>query len=173
MMAERRLVLIRHAKSDYPPGVIDHERPLNERGRRDAPAIGRWLSEHIDPSTDACAVISSAERTQQTWAAAIECIDTPRRPRQVIDERIYEASPATLREVVLDHADADTVVLVGHSPGLPLLVAELGRPGDAREEALEKFPTSAIAVLTTALPWSDAMRGIGAFDVSSFVIPRG
>ncbi len=42
-----RLVLLRHAKSAYPPGVADHERPLNDRGRRDAPEAGRWLDAHI------------------------------------------------------------------------------------------------------------------------------
>ncbi len=38
------LILIRHAKSDYPPGVPDHDRPLNARGLRDAPRIGAWLA---------------------------------------------------------------------------------------------------------------------------------
>ena len=43
-----RLILLRHAKSDYPLGVPDHDRPLNERGRRDADAAGAWLAEHRD-----------------------------------------------------------------------------------------------------------------------------
>lgn len=173
-MHEHRLVLVRHAKSDYPQGVADHERPLNARGRRDAPEIGKWLAEHVDPSGDTRVVVSSATRTQQTWAAASGSLDaswstvTP-----ITDDRIYEASPWSLREVIVDHCDADTVVLVGHSPGLPQLVAELGRPGAVRAQALEKFPTSAIAVLDTTLEWVDALKAIGAFDVSAFAIPRG
>jgi phosphohistidine phosphatase SixA len=75
--------------------------------------------------------------------------------------------------VILDQGSVDTVVLVGHSPGLPQLVAELGRPSAMRSEALEKFPTSAIAVLSTELPWTEALSGVGTFDVSSFAIPRG
>ena len=41
--AMRRLILLRHAKSDWPPGMVDHDRPLAARGRRAAPLIGRWL----------------------------------------------------------------------------------------------------------------------------------
>ena len=60
----RRLILLRHAKSDW-PDVPDQERPLAKRGRRDAPVVGRWLRGHgYLPDTVICSV---ARRTRQTW----------------------------------------------------------------------------------------------------------
>ena len=60
----RTLVLMRHAKSDYPAGVPDHERPLAPRGTREAGLAGDWLREHA-PAIDAV-LCSSAVRTRQT-----------------------------------------------------------------------------------------------------------
>ncbi len=173
-MPAHRLVLIRHAKSDYPPGVADHERPLNDRGRRDAPEVGRWLAANVTPSGTTVVIVSSALRTQQTWAAASPCLsDAWDSVRIETDDRIYEASPWALREVVRDHPEVETIVLVGHSPGLPQLVAELGRPSPLRAQALAKFPTSCVAVLSTSEAWDDSLQAVGSFDVSSFAILRG
>ena len=64
MTGTRRLILLRHAKSDW-PDVPDRDRPLAKRGRRDAPKIGRWLREHgYLPDIVIC---SDARRTRQTW----------------------------------------------------------------------------------------------------------
>lgn len=172
----RRLILIRHAKSDYPFGVPDHNRPLAERGLRDAPQIGRHLRDEpwVTPTSSLSVVVSSALRAQQTWlAAAAELEASVGQVPYVTESRIYEASPSTLRTVVAEHADADTVVVVGHNPGLVQLVAELGCPSDTRSRALEKFPTSAVAVLSSPEGGADVLNAIGTFDVSSFVIPRG
>src|SRR6202451_4394164 len=63
----RRLVLLRHAKSDWPE-VADHERPLAKRGRRDAPVVGRWLgASGYVPDAVVC---STAARARQTWELA-------------------------------------------------------------------------------------------------------
>src|SRR5690349_19664904 len=76
----RRLVLLRHAKSEWPEGVPDHKRPLTARGRRDATAAGRWLRAHLDDlghGLDAVAC-SPAQRTRETWAlVAAELADPP------------------------------------------------------------------------------------------------
>ncbi|HXT88463.1 MAG TPA: histidine phosphatase family protein, partial [Trebonia sp.] len=62
--ADRRLLLLRHAKSDW-PDVADHERPLAKRGRRDAPVVGRWLrTSGYLPDAVIC---STAARARQTW----------------------------------------------------------------------------------------------------------
>src|ERR1700748_2682021 len=61
----RRLVLLRHAKSDW-PDVADHERPLAKRGRRDAPAVGRWLGE--GGFTPGAGVCSTGPRAPEPWA---------------------------------------------------------------------------------------------------------
>lgn len=171
-----RLVLIRHSKSDHSPGVADHDRPLNERGRRDAAALGRWLGSDIeceDP-TRAIIVVSSAERTQQTWGLARdEAGESWSAVPAITEPDVYEAAPSTLRSAALRHAaDADVLVLVGHNPGMSLLALELVGPQD-RSRLADGFPTSAVVVLETDAPWASALAALGAFRFSSFVIPRG
>ena len=62
----KRLLLLRHAKSAWPEGVEDHDRPLGDRGRRDAPRMGAYMaSAGLQPGF---ALVSSARRTQETWA---------------------------------------------------------------------------------------------------------
>lgn len=173
-----RLVLVRHAKSDYPAGVADHDRPLSPRGHRDAPALGRWLAEHVVISDPASAriVVSSALRAQQTWLGASGLVsphwgDVP----SETEPDIYEASPHTLRQIArrVSAESVDTVVLVGHNPGMALLALELSRPSDLRAQVGERFPTSSVAVLTTEDPWSSALTDVGAFTLDSVGIPRG
>lgn len=171
-----RLVLVRHAKSDYPLGVEDHDRPLSLRGERDAPQIGRWLMESLplEIGDRSCFVVSSARRAQQTWNSLASVLTGPWAEASVeTDPRVYEASPSTLREVVRERSGHDTVVVVGHNPGLLQLISELGAPGAVRSEALAKFPTSAVAVLLPIATPDDALRAVGSFEVSSFAIPRG
>lgn len=173
----RRLVLIRHAKSDRPPGVVDHDRSLSERGMRDAEALGRWIGSGLASSDDlrVVVVVSSATRAQQTWSRAAEAAGTPWAAVPVVtDADIYEASPSTLRGVAGRHgADADVVVLVGHNPGMGLLARELAAAGDERAALSEGFPTSAVAVLETDESWPTALSGVGTLRLSSVAIPRG
>ena len=66
----KTLVLLRHATAGWPGGVDDHDRPLAERGHRQAPGAGEWLLEHgIVPEA---AVVSDALRTRQTWVWVAE-----------------------------------------------------------------------------------------------------
>jgi len=61
----RRLMLLRHAKSDRPPGIADHDRPLNRRGRDEAPLVGTYLAHNgLVPDRVLC---STSERTRETW----------------------------------------------------------------------------------------------------------
>jgi phosphohistidine phosphatase len=62
------------------------------------------------------------------------------------------------------------VLLIGHNPGLELLVLELARPGAARDRVVEKFPTGALATLEVAAPWSDL--GAGGAELVAYVVPR-
>jgi phosphohistidine phosphatase len=146
MAAERTLVVLRHAKSDWPEGVPDDERPLARRGRRDAPAAGRWLRDQVGGID--LAVCSPAVRARQTWELAAAELDPP--PRVVEDERVYAGSLDTLVSVVHGiPAAAGTAVLVGHNPGLQELVELL--TGEGRD-----LKTAAIAVLTWPGEWPDA-----------------
>ncbi|MFH8472381.1 SixA phosphatase family protein [Streptomyces sp. NPDC018000] len=166
----RRLVVLRHAKSAWPDDVADHERPLAPRGRRDAPAAGRWLRE-ADCVPD-LVVCSTARRTRQTWDLVSDELEatTP----VTYDARLYQASAGELLGVVRDiPAQVGTVMLIGHNPGAQDLVLMLA--GEAEGHALErtrtKFPTSAIAVLCLPGPWSDLEPG--AARLTEMVVPRG
>jgi phosphohistidine phosphatase len=168
----RRIVLLRHAKSDHPEGMTDWDRPLAERGRRDAPAAGRWLAERgITP--DLC-VCSPAARTRETWKLAAH--ELPHRPATVYEERVYDASHSTLLALLRETPDdVRTLLLVGHNPGMHSLATELAgdsAPGSPSlsESIRDNFPTCAIAVLTFTGPWTNVADGIG--DLEDFWTPR-
>lgn len=165
----RTLYILRHAKSDYPAGVPDIDRPLAARGRRDAPAAGRWLAER-DVSR---ALVSPARRTRQTWQLASAQRDTE--VPTVEDDRIYAAHPDELLQVVRGVADDPAgLVIVGHNPGCEELAELLAGPG-SDEGALArlqiKYPTAAIATVVSDEPW-DRWRP-GSARLVGFVVPRG
>lgn len=144
----RQLIVLRHAKSAWPDGVADHERPLAGRGRREAPLAGRRLRVHA-PGID-LVVCSPAVRARQTWERVAGELD-PVPPVQV-DERVYEASARELLAVARDSPPAArTVLVIGHNPGLEDLVETL--TGVACT-----LRTSSIAVLSGSGDWT----GIGA-----------
>ncbi len=157
----RTLILLRHAKSAWPPETPDALRPLAERGRRDAPAIGRWLRAHID--TIDLVVCSPAVRATQTWELAAAQLATTPSIRD--DERIYGACAAELLAVVHELPEqVSTATLVGHNPGLEDLLAVL----TGAEKLLK---TSAIAVITTPVGWQSARPD--AWTLEMLATPRG
>ncbi|MEU6065168.1 histidine phosphatase family protein [Streptomyces sp. NPDC047082] len=167
----RRLVVLRHAKSAWPEGVPDHQRPLAPRGRRDAPAAGRALVE-ADCLPD-LALCSTAVRARQTWELASGQWGTPPPVRH--DRRLYAAGAEDLLDVVREvPPEVETLLLVGHNPGLEDLVLDLA--GDALDDALDqvrtKFPTSAIAVLAWHGTGWEAL-GPGTALLTSVIVPRG
>ncbi|WP_225827656.1 SixA phosphatase family protein [Streptomyces naphthomycinicus] len=166
----RRLVVLRHAKSAWPEGVGDHRRPLAPRGLRDAPAAGRALAAGSLPDLALC---STAVRARRTWELVSAEWATP--PPVRYDRRLYAADVPDLLEVVHEvPADVRTLLLVGHNPGLAELVQELAADGldDSLERVREKFPTSAIAVLTWHGTGWPALAP-GAALLTSFTVPRG
>ncbi len=152
MTVQRTLVIFRHAKSAWPEGVPDDQRPLGPRGRRNAPAAGRWLRDEVDRID--LAVCSPAVRARQTWELAGVELDP--QPRVVEDERVYAASADALLGVVQDLPDGvGTAVLVGHNPGLADLVELL--TGELCE-----LKTASVAVLTWSGSWLDAAPRVAA-----------
>lgn len=156
----RRVVLFRHAKADWPQ-VTDHERPLAERGRKDAPVAGRKLADSGIPFD--LALCSTATRTRETWKLAVH--ELPHRPRTVYEERLYEASPGELIAVLNETPDdVQNVVLIGHNPGVQGLADILAgnAEGDARTRMDRRgFPTAAFAVLTYSGSWKALEPGVG------------
>ena len=165
----RTLVLLRHAKSGYPAGVRDHDRPLAPRGEHEAVLAGRWLREE-GPALD-LALVSTAERTRQTWGLVSAELDPS--PERRLEPRIYEAHARDLLDVVAGVEDAvQSVLLVGHNPGLEDLATDLAGSthGDALTRLRGKFPTSAIAVLQWAGSWGVVAPGYA--DLVDFAVPR-
>ncbi|MCD0483260.1 histidine phosphatase family protein [Streptacidiphilus sp. ASG 303] len=156
----RRIIVLRHAKADW-PSVPDHERPLADRGRRDAPAAGRWLAgAGINPGLVLC---STALRTRETWKLVAH--ELPKRSRRTVyEDRLYEASPGEIVAVLQETPDeVSDLLLVGHNPGVQGLTEVLA--GDAAEgDALVRlrrggFPTAAVAVLSHTGSWKTVEPG--------------
>ncbi|MFI1979918.1 MULTISPECIES: SixA phosphatase family protein [Streptomyces] len=166
----RRLVVLRHAKSAWPEGVPDHDRPLGPRGLRDAPAAGRWLVD-ADCLPD-LVLCSTARRARSTWELAAAEMDATPPTRH--DERLYAADANRLLDVVREApADVRTLLLIGHNPGLQDLITLLADEGlgDSLQHVREKFPTSAVAVLTRHGSWSGFAPG--AALLAALAVPRG
>ena len=164
----RRLILLRHAKSDRPPGSSDRERPLNPRGRRVAPAVGAYLaSEGLVPDL---ALISPATRTQETWALVAEHVAAP---TETVPD-IYEALPEEVLAAIRRAPDtAGTLIVVGHNPGIGELAAALvgEGPRKLRSRLALEFPTAALAVIDfEGDSWAGVGPGTGRLE--RFVRPR-
>ena len=150
MSDARRLILLRHAKSDW-PDVPDRDRPLAKRGRRDAPVIGRWLRDYgYLPEAVVC---SAARRTRQTWELVAPALGGS--PSVTFEPRAYAASALTLlylvRELPLGYRAA---LLIGHNPGIEELASSLAGNGEHL-----RFPTAAVAVLEFPGDWADLAPG--------------
>lgn len=157
----RELVILRHAKSDWPAGVLDEERPLAPRGRRDAPAAGRWLREHV--SAFGLVLCSPATRARQTWQLVRP--ELAGAPESRHDERLYGATVPTLTSVVRElPGQVNTVLLVGHNPGLEDFVTML-----SGEQCTLK--TASIAVLGGSGDWIDVAPGWASLERTAK--PRG
>lgn len=119
----KNLLLLRHAKSSWKdPDLGDFERPLNERGRKAAALLGRYIAQenvNID-----LVVSSPAVRARQTIELVLR--SAKRSVELRFDQLIYEASPARLLEIISQVEDErKSVLLVGHNPGMEELLALL------------------------------------------------
>lgn len=135
------LILLRHAEAvPIETTGDDQQRPLSPRGEQEAQAAGLWLASHgIRPRR----VLSSpSRRTDETTRLALAAIDGAPVPQ--LAEEIYDASPGELLALLDQHGDAETVMLVGHNPGIERLVALLV---EGRSDEFRGMPPGALAVL--------------------------
>ncbi len=138
----RRLLVMRHAKSSWKSDApTDHARPLNKRGRRAAPYMGRVIHElGWDPQQ---LISSDAQRTRETWARCVVELEAPARLR--FTSRLYLAD---LRGVCAELAGADdrlsTLMALGHNPWCEELCAWL-----SGEQVVMK--TASVALLEAPL----------------------
>jgi phosphohistidine phosphatase len=167
----RRLVLLRHAKSAW-PDVADSERPLADRGRRDAPGMGRWLRDRgYVPDAVLC---STARRTRETWDLVAPELGA--KPSVCYEPRVYEATALSLLHLLREVGGENrTVMLIGHNPGLVELAVGIAQVTDGPaakplERARAKFPTAAVAVLELTGEWADLTPG--EVRMTEFAVPR-
>jgi phosphohistidine phosphatase len=151
----RRLIVLRHAKAE-PFAATDHERRLTDRGRESASEVGRYLREsNLLPDF---ALVSSAERTRETWDAVAEAAGATG-ARVAYDDAVFTGSPDVVLEALRGiPPDFSTVVFVGHNPTAAYLCHLLddgeGDPS-AVSGLLQGFPPSALAVLELHVDWAD------------------
>ena len=158
----RRLILMRHAKSDWSTaGLADHDRPLNPRGMASAKALGEWfrLKGYVPDEV----ISSSARRTGQTLMGLALTNDA----RTTFSRDLYLASAIRIR-VVLDTAKGTTVLILGHNPGIADFAHSIVRTPPSHPR-FHDYPTGATLVVDfKANTWSGAQRGA----VIDFVVPR-
>lgn len=158
-LGHRRLILTRHAKSAWDdPTLDDHDRPLNDRGRRSALALGDWMaSRGYEPEEVLC---SSSARTQETWTV-IAGAPLEVRPVIRIEPTLYHATPETMM-AVLKTATMPTVMMLGHNPGISEFAAMLpARP--PLDPDFRRYPTGATLVVDFQIEnWADLQPGQGS-----------
>ena len=145
-----RLALVRHAKSDWgDPALDDHDRPLNDRGMRDAPRMARQLAES---GFRADLILSStalrARTTAEAFAAELGVAVS-------LDPELYGAPARTLLAAAVA-TRAPAVMVVAHDPGMSVLAAHLS------DDAIGHMPTCAVATFT----WE-----VDDWDVASAIDP--
>jgi phosphohistidine phosphatase len=163
----KRLILIRHAKSDWDaPFTGDHNRRLNARGHAAAKAVGAWLADQgYLPDHVQC---STATRCIETWEEIKQAAQLDLSPDYI--KGIYHASSDVMLKI-LNRAEGDTLLMLGHNPGTADFAERLidGAPPD--HEKFFQYPTAAVTVLDFDVDdWAYVNFGEGR--LVDFVVPR-
>ena len=159
----RRLVLMRHAKSDWGDNSLsDHDRPLNRRGMADAPLMARWLAENdLIPDQILC---SSAERTRETVELMVQV--WPGELSSSAVDSLYLASPDTIVSMIRSgFSGAKTLMVVAHNPGMAYLASMLAGKG-------VDMPTAAIAVFGVSHSEWDDLDSETPLELTHFMRPK-
>jgi phosphohistidine phosphatase len=163
-----RLIMMRHAKSDWTTDAAsDHDRPLNERGKRDAPRIATklaeldWIPDHV--------VCSDARRTRETWARMVNAWPLERVENTVVDyeQKLYLAGLEDLVSVVGSLTDNPHCLLaLGHNPGWEEITSWFcGNP--------QHMTTANAALLEIEAPtWRAAITTQGAWQLVHLLRPK-
>ncbi len=159
----KRLILMRHAKSDWSDlAASDHERPLNAHGQRSAHAMGDWLrAQSLRPDHVLC---SDAVRTCETLAyLSLGCVSTTE------TRGLYLAEPDVMART-LHPRDEACILMIAHNPGCGMLANLLLADAPAHPE-FHSYPTGATLVVDFDITsWRDLQNGTG--HAIHFVVPR-
>ncbi|WP_375578426.1 histidine phosphatase family protein [Marivirga tractuosa] len=151
----KQLILLRHAKSSWDfPHLNDYDRPLNDRGKRDAPKMAQWLSSQ---AINADLIISSgAERAKNTAIAFQALLNIPLE----IDDQLYHAGRSKLLNFIKQTDNSvNSLILVSHNPGL----------NDLADYLLSGFPdniptTGIVSLKLNIQKWSEASPKNASLD---------
>ncbi|MCB0214987.1 MAG: histidine phosphatase family protein [Chloroflexi bacterium] len=159
----KTLLVMRHAKSSWKrEDLTDHDRPLNGRGRRDAPRMGELLADR-DLVPDLI-LASTARRARDTAMALADACGYDGQP--LLSRQLYGADPerclSLLRQL---GGDAERVLLVAHNPGMAELVDQL-------TDRFEDFPTAALACIVLPIESWDALDDTISGDLIALWRPR-
>ncbi len=162
----KRLILIRHAKSSWSSEAADDQsRPLNDRGRSAAVKVGNWLkAEGYMPDQ---VISSNATRCAQTWEGMAPALGSP---DVSVSEALYLAGPQAML-AALQAATGNTVLMLGHMPGIGEFARGLRRDPPPAHDAFRKYPSGAVTVLDfKAENWAEVQMGTGKFV--AYTAPR-
>ena len=161
----KRLLLLRHAKSDWKDYTLaDFDRPLSPRGRKAAPRIAVWMRDHdLVPDRVLC---SAARRTSETWERMAPALGDG---VPVLHRRaLYHAlSQAILGQLIKQDDTANTIAVVGHNPGIAEFAYRYSVFGNQKRIARlrRKYPTGALAVLSFRIDkWADLPGARGTLE---------
>ncbi|MGJ9404312.1 SixA phosphatase family protein [Arthrobacter sp. KK5.5] len=167
----KRLLVLRHAKSDYPFGVQDHDRPLGSRGEREAPLAGRWMVENgMVPDYIVC---SDALRARSTCAWVGSELGE-KGPTPYLDSRVYGADSTALLSIINETPETvGTLLVIGHLPTVQDLSMRLASVDSFEEDVMEmatRYPTLGLTAMEITKPWAE-LDGRDA-RITHFVVPR-
>lgn len=150
----KRLTLLRHAKSSWAdPGQPDFQRPLNRRGERDAPEMGRRLK--LAGARPSLILSSPAARALATARQVADALGYPREFLQT-DEALYLASSERLRQIVALQDDRyRDVLVVGHNPGITAFANEIS------DADVDNLATGALVVVDLRIDTWQALMHTG------------
>jgi len=151
----KQLIIVRHAKSSWDhPSLSDHDRPLNKRGKRDAPRMAEYLYEQIQ-TVDAL-ISSTAVRAQLTARHFIEAFDESLQFKST-EEELYHASAGEILDVVNRIEDSYTsAIIFGHNPGFTQFANQYSK------DWIDNVPTCGIVGIQYDVDsWKDATERNG------------
>lgn len=158
----KTLILMRHAKSSWDsPATSDHARPLNDRGRRSAKALGDWM--RVRGWIPDQVLSSNSVRTRETFTGlAIDIAPT-------FSGDLYHAGPDQMLPI-LARASGQSVLLLGHNPGIAEFAGQLARSAP-NHRRFHDYPSGATMVVSFDIKNWDQLR-CGTGEVLDFTVPR-
>ena len=166
----QRLILMRHAKTEpWSEGIDDHARALTPVGHEAAIAMGKMLK--AEGWTPEKAIVSTARRTRETWAHLSDIFGTT---SIMLEEDLYLAGERGISDIIADQADAKSLIIIGHNPGLHDLALSILRAAGSRDHQAAiriaaKLPTGAAVLFEAA---EDGPFDPARFRLQNFIKPK-